>query len=78
MLEEYFNENEEKKPYYCAYSKKFDPSKNTTKWFIFVKWDTTKKEYKYDEQRLFQKNSGRGYGGRGNYGGRCNYVLFNV
>ena len=70
MLEEYFNEDEETKPYHCGYFKKFDESKNTTKWFIFVNWDTAKKEYKYDEHRLSNKNSGRGYGGRGNYGGR--------
>jgi len=70
MLEEYFNEGEELKPYHCGYYKKFDESRNMTKWFIFINWDTNKKEYKYDEHRSSHKNTGRGYGGRGNYNGR--------
>lgn len=65
MLEEYFNAGEEEKPYHCGYFKKFDEDKNITKWYIFVSWDTSRKEYKYDDRRTSYKSGGRGHGRAG-------------
>lgn len=76
MLDDFFNEDEELKPYHCGFYKKFNEETNVTKWFIFVNWDVERREartssYSSDNRPQYQNNR-RNYGekGNGNYNSR--------
>jgi hypothetical protein len=77
MLDDFFNEFEESKPYHCGFYKKFNEDTKITKWYIFVNWDVARREsrrasFATEENGSFQNNRMR-YGDRNQGNGREKY-----
>jgi hypothetical protein len=70
MLDEFFNEGEEIKPYHCGFYKKFNEETNITKWYIFVNWDIERREAR---NNIHSSETRQPYNnGRKNYDNRSN------